>query len=148
MLFLLSNLQRGRKNSAVDFASLQSKEIGSNGFWKTKMFCCCPLRWKRETKLTFDCRTMPAEPSNKRKHRSVLAKRRLQRLPYTHSGGFSPPLSSIAGLLLGGLIGWLFRKWNKLLLISSWTTWALAWTTKLHFFFCFLFSFTKLIKSI
>ena len=32
------------KNSAVDFASHQSKEIGSNGFWKTKMFCCCSLR--------------------------------------------------------------------------------------------------------
>ena len=119
MLFLLSSLQRGRKNSAVDFAGLQSKETGSNGFWKTKMFCCCPLRWKRETKLTFDCRTMPAEPRNKRKQRSVLAKRQLQPLPYTHRGGFAPPLSLISGLLLGGLIDWLFRKWNDLLLIRG-----------------------------
>ena len=147
MLSLLSSLQRGRKNSALDFASLQSKVSGSNGFWKTKMYCCCPLRWKRETKLTFDCRTMPAEPTDKRNHRSVLAKRRLQRLPYTHRGGFPPPLSSIAGLLLGGLIDWLFKKRNDLLLILGRRE---HWPGRQSFisFFCFLFSFTKLIKSI
>ena len=146
MLSLLSSLQRGRKNSALAFASLQSKEIGSNGFWKTMMCCCCPLRWKRETKLTFDCRTMPPEPSNKRKHRSVLAKSQLQRPPYTHSGGFLPPLLSISGLLQRGLIDWLFRNWNDLL---DFLGRRKHWPGRQSFISFFVFFFlSKLITSI